>query len=61
MFQLLEKISPLTRDQADKLARAARRVLQELSKQFAPENLADKETSEAQRELAKERARREAR
>lgn len=48
----------------DAMAKAiatARNLLHALSEQFEPENLADKETSEAQRELAKERARRAAR
>lgn len=58
MFRLLEKISPLTAKQADELARAAKRFLQ---RKLKADNLADKETSEAQRELAKERARRAAR
>lgn len=44
-----------------KAAEECRQALIALAAQFKPANLADQETSEAQRELAKERARRAAR
>lgn len=60
MFRLPDSLRKL-RSVAKQAAAAARQALIALSEQFAPANLADKETSEAQRELAKERARRAAR
>lgn len=60
MFRLPDSLRNLPKI-AKRVAEEARQALNALSAKFARENLADKETSEAQRELAKERARRAAR